>query len=924
MWSRTNWDDVVEGGVVAEFEVVVAGDVPGFADGGEDFGLLDGVDAQVGFEVEVGVQEVGGVAGLLGDDGQDAVEDRVAARGGGGRSLGRCGSRCGGGGRRGRRGSRGRRRRGRGRGDGPRGSGPAVDDAQAMLDDLELRHVLPADAGQPRVPRGAVVDPIVEAQLLGIAAPPVRDRRPAQQQHRDLGAEARGQAQREPHGIRAALGQVELPERRVDVAEVRDRRDDPRLQRLHGDDVLDPDAHRVPGEALGVGDHDAVGALAEDLAQCVDLRRRAAAPGGGVGLVRDEEELGGERVAGDAAGALAGRHEPLHDLADVLDVQARAVEGAVRGDRAQHLADRRDPTLARGVRALHDERGGAHAEEHAVAAHVERQRGVLHRLVRRGRPRREEPGADPREHLVGGRVVGGDHDDPPAAARADPVLGDRHRLRRAGARGVELRVGPARADQLGELRMAHREDAEEEAAVELVGVLLELEPHVVDAALDLRPRDLVALGHPGENLLELRELLPAAAVGPEPVELVGELVVAREGGPEHDARVVPQRLGQRPAVGQLRTGRRVAVVLDERDAGVAQGVDARGDGELGRAPERGDAPGVHTELGLQIERPRARGELDDVRDVVDLDEVRLAVVALHQPRDVPVGDGVADRLRDDVDALCAVEDRGEVVLVEEPVGAGQAEAGAGDDDGLVPLREGRAVVPEQRAAALQRVREQPPQLQQRGVGRVLGRRRCGARGDGGSGRRGGRGRLRGGADAAAGGVEAAQRDVERRKVASLRVVRVEVQGVVVAEHVAREPLQRALGARLDEDARAPLPEGVQAGDELHGRGDLAAEEVDDPVHRVRSGRVEPAVDVRDDRDARRRDLQAAQRRAQRLAGRGDDLGVECVADGQRHRLVPECLQPLDDLVHRGGGAAEDDLLGGVDVRQRRRTRRPAR
>ncbi len=98
--------DVVEGGVVAEFEVVVAGDVLGFADGGEDFGLLDGVDAQVGFEVEVGVQEVGGVAGLLGDDGQDAVEDRVAGGGGGRRGFG--GDRCG----RGR--SRGGRRGGRG------------------------------------------------------------------------------------------------------------------------------------------------------------------------------------------------------------------------------------------------------------------------------------------------------------------------------------------------------------------------------------------------------------------------------------------------------------------------------------------------------------------------------------------------------------------------------------------------------------------------------------------------------------------------------------------------------------------------------------------------------------------------------------------------------------------------------------------
>ena len=49
------------------------------ADGGEDLGLLDRVDAQVGLEVEVGPQEVGGVAGHLGDDLGDRREDGVVA-----------------------------------------------------------------------------------------------------------------------------------------------------------------------------------------------------------------------------------------------------------------------------------------------------------------------------------------------------------------------------------------------------------------------------------------------------------------------------------------------------------------------------------------------------------------------------------------------------------------------------------------------------------------------------------------------------------------------------------------------------------------------------------------------------------------------------------------------------------------------------
>ena len=64
-------DDVVEGGVVAELEFVVAFDAVFLADGGEQFGLFDGVDAEVGFHVEVEGQHVGGVAGLFGDQGDD-------------------------------------------------------------------------------------------------------------------------------------------------------------------------------------------------------------------------------------------------------------------------------------------------------------------------------------------------------------------------------------------------------------------------------------------------------------------------------------------------------------------------------------------------------------------------------------------------------------------------------------------------------------------------------------------------------------------------------------------------------------------------------------------------------------------------------------------------------------------------------------
>jgi hypothetical protein len=67
--------DVAERREVAQAELVVARDVVGGADGGEGLGLLDGVDAEVGLQVELHVEHVARIAGLVGDDGQDRLSD---------------------------------------------------------------------------------------------------------------------------------------------------------------------------------------------------------------------------------------------------------------------------------------------------------------------------------------------------------------------------------------------------------------------------------------------------------------------------------------------------------------------------------------------------------------------------------------------------------------------------------------------------------------------------------------------------------------------------------------------------------------------------------------------------------------------------------------------------------------------------------
>ena len=185
-------------------------------------------------------------------------------------------------------------------------------------------------------------------------------------------------------------------------------------------------------------------------------------------------------------------------------------------------------------------------------------------------------------------------------------------LRRARARRVDLRVRAARADQLGELRVAHGQDAEQEPAVERVGLLLEQAAEVVDAPVDLGERDLVRVAvveHPVAQRLQRGQPLAVHAVDRVAGDLVGHLVEAGEGGGEDHAGVVAQRVGQPPAVGELGALRGRAVVLHEREAGVAQGVDAGADGQLCLASQGLHALGVDIELLRRSKAPARAASL---------------------------------------------------------------------------------------------------------------------------------------------------------------------------------------------------------------------------------------------------------------------------------------------------------------------------
>ena len=231
----------------------------------EDLSLLDRVNPQVGLQVQVHVQQVGRVPGHPGHDRHhrlgDLVDGLSRSRWHGchdrlRQSLGHLSCR-----RRERRGDRSRRSLRR----------ADIHDAQTALHDLELRARVPGSGVQPALPGCLVGHPVREAQLEWRTVAAVRRWDPAQQRHGDLRAEARGETQRVVHGVLPAVRQVERTQLGVDLTEVRDRRHDRALQRLHRYDVLDPGPHRVTGEALRVRDHDAVGVGPEHPAQRADL-----------------------------------------------------------------------------------------------------------------------------------------------------------------------------------------------------------------------------------------------------------------------------------------------------------------------------------------------------------------------------------------------------------------------------------------------------------------------------------------------------------------------------------------------------------------------------------------------------------------------------------------------------------------------------
>ena len=446
------------------------------------------------------------------------------------------------------------------------------------------------DSGDPGEPSGLHV---------GVGHTGIANGNFAPQPQGELRAKAGRQPQRVFGRVTAALGQVQVAQLRIGLQKIGDRRGAPVLQRLDGNGVFDARAHGVAGKALGVRDDHLIGAGPKGRAQGRNLGSGGATTGRGICLVRHEQRLSAHLLWCDALELRTLSHQGGHLLRNVVQVQAGPVESRVRRAGVDQLRDRHNATTAGSVLGLNDQPDCAHTQDHAVAAGIKGQGSVLDLVLGRGCAGCQETASHPLQELGTGHVVGSDHNHALAASQANPVLGQAHGLGGARAGGVDLGIGAAGTHELGKLAVAHCQDLEEKASVK------------------------VTIG-----------------VQPLACELLGHQVVPRECRREDHAGLVPQWLGQRPTSGHLLSCGGLVVGANQGDLRVAQGLQARDDGELGGAV-KGHAQALGDAVLADIEVLRLSCQSDDLVVSLDRQEAALASGVLDHAYDVLVQEALA-------------------------------------------------------------------------------------------------------------------------------------------------------------------------------------------------------------------------------------------------------------------------------------------
>ncbi len=182
----------------------------------------------------------------------------------------------------------------------------------------------------------------------------------------------------------------------------------------------------------------------------------------------------------------------------------------------------------------------------------------------------------------------------------------------------------------------------------------------------------------GRQAFQHGQLFAAGMIGEIARDDFGEGVVTGKSRAENHAGIVPHGVGQSPALGQLRAFAGRLIAHDQRDAGVAQGVDSRGDRQASNPVEGCQVIGGNAEFTFQIESAAAAGQLDDILDIRDGLKGGLSLFALDQAPDVFVEHGVAELRRDGANELIAAQDALDIAIVEDVLGSGQAQRRSGD------------------------------------------------------------------------------------------------------------------------------------------------------------------------------------------------------------------------------------------------------
>ena len=165
------------------------------------------------------------------------------------------------------------------------------------------------------------------------------------------------------------------------------------------------------------------------------------------------------------------------------------------------------------------------------------------------------------------------------------------------------------------------------------------------------------------------------------------------------------------------------------------------------------------------------------------------------------------------------------------------------------------------------------------------------------------------------GVKSTHGIVERAHAAALGVVGRQAKDIVFVLEVALgQGLQGALGADLEEDARALAVAGFDALDELDRRRHLVGQPPSDGFHVV--GRVELPVDIADERNAGWGDLHLADGSVERVRGGRDHFAVKGVRDGDDLRGHAHVVEVLDRAIHGVAGAGDHRLLLAIHVGRR--------